>query len=169
MKRILTTAEQYYNMTDAEKQKKVRSIIRCYNAHIVAEQTLVAFCYKKQWYMFMCDHVKPSWCKLSISSRKSGHRVKANIAFTDPLREMFLRKYDCTPIPNEAMKAVPRSKGHSFEKYVTETMCHEEWKRDNIPFYVQGDVVLNGKQVQVKAEKAQIVADFTLCQRGWAK
>jgi hypothetical protein len=40
--------------------------------------------------------------------------------------------------------------------------------KDSVPFHVQGDVVLNGVQTQVKLNGAQVVMESTLCARPWA-
>lgn len=46
------------------------------------------------------------------------------------------------------------NKGEIFEKLVTETEAHTEWKKDNVPFTEAGDVEINGTPYQIKFEKA---------------
>lgn len=47
------------------------------------------------------------------------------------------------------------NQGEFFEKLVTE-WNGEKWKKDNVPYTVAGDVVINGTSYQIKKEGAQI-------------
>lgn len=47
------------------------------------------------------------------------------------------------------------NKGEAFEKAVT-NYYGMNWEKDNIPFYVAGDIAVNGKQIQIKFEGATL-------------
>lgn len=47
------------------------------------------------------------------------------------------------------------NQGEFFEKLVTE-WNGEKWEKDNVPYTVAGDVVINGTSYQIKKEGAQI-------------
>lgn len=47
------------------------------------------------------------------------------------------------------------NKGEAFEKAVT-NYFGMNWEKDNIPFYVAGDIAVNGKQIQIKFEGATL-------------
>ena len=100
MKRTMTTAETFTTMTKADKQKLTRSLLRTYEAHSAAEQTCVAFCYKKEWYYFLCDKLMPRWCNVERESSKKGGKVKVQLRLRNkhmegmPPSEEELNKFD---------------------------------------------------------------------------
>ena len=51
--------------------------------------------------------------------------------------------------------------GEKFERYVTE-LNGKVWTKDNVPFWQAGDIEINGKQVQIKFDGAEITNEKTL-------
>lgn len=54
------------------------------------------------------------------------------------------------------------NKGVMFEKMVYEYYGQEFRGKDNVPFYMAGDITLDGKEIQVKYLKARICYEKTL-------
>ncbi len=54
------------------------------------------------------------------------------------------------------------NRGVEFERIISEMNGQAFRGKDNVPFYVEGDLEINGKQVQIKFNGAQIVAERTL-------
>ena len=54
------------------------------------------------------------------------------------------------------------NKGVEFERIINEINGKEFRGKDNVPFYIEGDLNINGKEVQVKFNGAQIVVERTL-------
>lgn len=52
--------------------------------------------------------------------------------------------------------------GIKFEQIVTERIAHQTWVRDSVPFWVAGDIELNGKQIQVKFNGAELTNEKTI-------
>ena len=52
--------------------------------------------------------------------------------------------------------------GIKFEKVVTERIAHQTWERDSVPFWVAGDIELNGTQIQVKFNGAELTNEKTI-------
>ena len=48
------------------------------------------------------------------------------------------------------------NKGEIFEKLVTEYFG-QTWEKDTVPFWVQGDININGKEVQIKLDTATLM------------
>lgn len=48
------------------------------------------------------------------------------------------------------------NKGENFERIATEKLCNEKWAKDSIPYYKAGDIVYNGKPIQVKFDGAEL-------------
>ena len=53
------------------------------------------------------------------------------------------------------------NKGEVFEKMITESFGIK-WEKDHIPFWVDGDLEVNGKAYQIKFEKATFTNEKTL-------
>jgi hypothetical protein len=49
------------------------------------------------------------------------------------------------------------NRGEIFEKLITEYFG-QEWKKDTVPFWEQGDIRLNGKEVQIKLDTATLTS-----------
>lgn len=54
------------------------------------------------------------------------------------------------------------NKGEMFEKVITETFTTEKWVKDSVPFFVAGDVEINGEQVQIKLNGAELTNERIL-------
>lgn len=46
--------------------------------------------------------------------------------------------------------------GEHFERVITERFTDQKWQKDSIPFYVAGDAEINGEQVQIKLDGAEL-------------
>ena len=86
------------------------------------------------------------------SSKKGGFlkvRIKATAA---ELRELIPAAVLLGP---ETMLDMP-NKGEALEKVLTRIYTGKEWKKDSVPFWVAGDIVIEGKQVQIKFNGAEL-------------
>lgn len=54
------------------------------------------------------------------------------------------------------------NKGEMFEKVITETFTGEKWVKDSVPFFMAGDAVINGVNVQIKLNGAELTNERTL-------
>ena len=54
------------------------------------------------------------------------------------------------------------NRGERFERLITETLTHEKWEKDNVPFWQAGDICWRGEQVQVKFDGAELTNEKTL-------
>lgn len=57
---------------------------------------------------------------------------------------------------NEQVASSKYNRGEVFEKLVTEHFG-QTWVKDNIPFTEQGDINVNGEEIQIKYEKATFI------------
>jgi hypothetical protein len=56
----------------------------------------------------------------------------------------------------DCLTAEKYNKGEIFEKLVTEYFG-QAWKKDTIPFWIQGDINVNGKEIQIKLDSATLM------------
>lgn len=54
------------------------------------------------------------------------------------------------------------NKGENFERIITELLTDTVWTKDSIPFYVQGDINVNGEEIQIKLDGAELTNEKTL-------
>ena len=60
------------------------------------------------------------------------------------------------------MKDSAHNKGENFERELTERWTSETWVKDSIPFWVAGDIRVDGVEVQVKLDGAELTNERTL-------
>ena len=94
------------------------------------------------------------------AASKGGHskiRIKARVGELAGLlpRATFLG--DETILADEKWNT-----GIKFEKIVTERIAGQEWVRDSVPFWIAGDLALDGKQIQVKFNGAELTNEKTI-------
>lgn len=54
------------------------------------------------------------------------------------------------------------NKGEMLEKLITERFAGQEWHKDSVPFFVDGDVTINGVKVQIKLNGAELTNERIL-------
>lgn len=54
------------------------------------------------------------------------------------------------------------NKGEMFEKVITERYTATEWVKDSVPFFKAGDAEINGEQVQIKLNGAELTNEKIL-------
>ena len=54
------------------------------------------------------------------------------------------------------------NKGENFERIITELLTGETWVKDSVPFNVAGDIVVNGENIQIKFDGAEITNERLL-------
>ena len=124
------------------------------------------------WFGFVLNHLLYVVCGLSFdelavtfkmdraSSKRGGFakiRIKANTATLAD----FLPRAVCLGSEN-LLNLVGYNKGEAFEKVITERYTAEQWVKDSVPFWVAGDATINGKQVQIKLNGAELTNEKTL-------
>ena len=59
------------------------------------------------------------------------------------------------------------NKGEMFEKIVVEMFTTEKWAKDSTPFFLAGDAVINGENVQIKLNGAELTNEKILTRYGF--
>ena len=54
------------------------------------------------------------------------------------------------------------NRGERFERLVTERLTGKAWAKDSVPFNVAGDIQLNGEEIQIKFDGAELTNEKTL-------
>ena len=59
------------------------------------------------------------------------------------------------------------NKGEMFEKIITERYTAEQWVKDSVPFFLAGDAVIGGENVQIKLNGAELTNEKILTRYGF--
>ena len=94
------------------------------------------------------------------AASKGGHskiRIKARVAELAALLPRATLLGDETILADEKWNT-----GIKFEKVVTEQIAGQRWERDSVPFWVAGDIAIDGRQIQVKFNGAELTNEKTI-------
>ena len=131
-----------------------------YNKTSAAHLYIIGFNYKGNIYMVKvtADILKALvWIE---KSGKDGYALKFKVNNSERLYLLTLgaRVLCSTDYFNHLVKTTRYNKGETYERLVTE-YYNQEWHKDNIDYRVQGDITINGTEIQVKYEKATFITE----------
>jgi len=138
------------------------TMIKNYRTMDASDSTIMGFVYKHGVYMVEVPHIMPRYMTAEREAIERGGVANLRLRLHKAHKEELIRKGATYIGTDTEIYALAKNKGHAFERYVTEQVAGQHWEADNIPFYVQGDVNINGKEVQVKFEGATITTERAL-------
>ena len=124
------------------------------------------------WFGFTLDHkvyvvtgmtfadLRPLLKIEKAAQSKGGHskiRIKARVAELAALLPRATLLGDETILTDEKWNT-----GIKFEQIVTEQIAGQHWERDSVPFWIAGDIELDGRQIQVKFNGAELTNEKTI-------
>ena len=102
-----------------------------------------------------------SLMKLDRASSKRGGFAKLRIKLTAEQKKALLASaIKCGTA--EDLTDGKYNKGENFERVITETLTPEKWVKDSVPFNVAGDIKVNGVNIQIKFDGAEITNEKLL-------
>lgn len=137
-------------------------MIKLYRQYSGADSYIIGFVYKHELYMIEVDEIMPRQMQVLHTSHKNGYQPKLQLVLNNHLKEQFIRKGATCLGSEEIVMNGEFNKGVEFERLICEMNGIEFRGKDSVGFWVGGDVEINGRQVQVKFQGAQIVAEKTL-------
>ena len=139
-------------------------MIRQYRRFSGADGYIVGFEYKKNIYIIEVNELMPRWMRIAHSSSKTGRQPKLQMGLKNVHKEQLIRKGAIMIYTAEEFKQFEGSnKGWKLETAVMNYFGIENTKgQDNEKFSNCGDMELNGKQLQIKFQNEQVVAEKTL-------
>jgi hypothetical protein len=138
------------------------TMIKNYRKFSGAEGYIIGFIYKHQLYMIKVAEIMPRYMSVQHSSSKTGRVPKLQLTINNSHKEQMIRKGAICLGSEELVVCDDLNKGFAFERLVSEFYGIEYRGQDNVGFWVGGDLEVNGEQIQVKFQGAQIVAEKTL-------
>ena len=138
-----------------------QTMIKNYRKFSAADAYILGFEYKHNIYSIMIDEIPPRYMTVERESSKKGGAQKLQLRLKKAYREQLIRK-GATLIGNENILIGQYNKGVEFERIISEMNGQEFRGKENVGFWVEGDLEIDGKQVQIKLNGAQIVVETTL-------
>ena len=137
------------------------TMIRNYRKFSAADSYILGFEYKHQIYMVEVNEIMPRYMTVERESSKKGGARKLQLRLKKEHKEALIRK-GATLIGNEDILNGQYNKGIEFERIVSEMNGQTFRGKDNVGFWVAGDLNIEGREVQIKFNGAQIVVETTL-------
>ena len=100
--------------------------------------------------------------KLDRASSKRGGFAKIRIKLTSAERAELAKTAELLGAESLLTKDAKHNKDENFERELTERWTTETWVKDSVPFWVAGDIRVNGEEIQVKLDGAELTNEKLL-------
>ena len=100
--------------------------------------------------------------KLDRASSKRGGFAKIRIKLTSKDRAELSEKAELLGAESLLTADPKHNKGENLERVLTERWTSETWVKDSVPFWVAGDLRVNGEEIQVKFDGAELTNERIL-------
>lgn len=137
------------------------TMIKNYRKFSAADSYILGFEYKHNIYAIEIEEIPPRYMTVEHESSKKGGAAKLQLRLKKAYREQLIRK-GAVLIGDESILEGIYNKGVEFERVISEMVGQEFRGKENVGFWVAGDVEIEGRQVQIKFNGAQIVVEKTL-------
>lgn len=138
-----------------------QTMIKNYRKFSAADCYALGFIYEHNLYVAMVDEIAPRFMRVEHESSKKGGCAKLQLRLTKSYQLQLIRK-GAKCVGGESLLDGKYNKGVEFERLVYMLNGQEPREKDNVGFWVSGDIEINGRQCQVKMNGAQIVVERTL-------
>ena len=131
------------------------TMLKYYRKASAAERYIIGFVHKHEIYMTEVKEIMPRFLAVEKASGNRGESLRLRLHKAH--KEQLLRNKTCVALGSEKqLKDETYNRGDIFEKLVTEHFG-QTWKKDTIPFWVCGDIQLDGVEVQIKFDSASLL------------
>lgn len=139
-------------------------MISIYHLNSASKKYIVGFIRNgKVYYVTITFEKLTEMLKACKASSKRGGFNKVRVYMSAKLQKEFLENGMAMEIgtPGQLISDT-YNKGEMFEKLITETLTADKWEKDSIPFYMAGDIKLNGENIQIKLNGAELTNERCL-------
>lgn len=152
----------YRTLNIIERAALVKELLKIYEATTAANRTLLVFQLNGRAYAAFLNALTVDMVSLSRESTKNGGWTKLVFHLTNA-QKIALIEAGAEEIGDIAdILALNTNKGYAVERWATERYTSEKWEPDHIPYYKQGDIRVDGEEIQVKFENASLTNTNTM-------
>ena len=138
-----------------------------YARKTAAHKYALGFVYEGRLYVVVLSFAELSrFFKLDRASSKRGGFAKIRIKLTAKDRAELSATAELLGAEDLLTADPKHNKGENFERELTERWTAETWVKDSIPFWVKGDITVNGEEIQVKLDGAELTNEKILARLG---
>ena len=138
-------------------------MIKLHDAIDAADAYLLGFEKNGKIYMKLMKELKDDMLKLDHCSSARGGWPKVKIYVSAKAKAMMIAQGAQIIGSIEELKQDKKhNRGDNFERIIVEKLCGGQWSKNSTPWYIAGDVELNGKQIQVKLDGAELTTENTI-------
>ena len=138
-----------------------------YARKTAAHKYALGFVYEGRLYVVVLSFAELSrYFKLDRASSKRGGFAKIRIKLTSADRAKLSATAELIGTADLLEKDTAHNKGENFERELTERWTAETWVKDSVPFWVKGDITVNGEEIQVKLDGAELTNEKILARLG---
>lgn len=138
-------------------------MMTAYNARSASHAYALGFIQKGNLYAVKLSFSELSrYFKLDRASSARGGFAKIRIKLSSADRKALSMVAELIGAESLLTADPTHNKGENFERELTERWTAETWVKDSVPFWVAGDITVNGEQVQVKLDGAELTNERTL-------
>ena len=138
-------------------------MMNAYNARSASHTYALGFVEAHNLYAVKLNFEELSrFFKLDRASTKKGGFAKIRIKLTAKDRAELSSTAELIGAEDLLSKDAKHNKGENFERELTERWTSETWEKDSVPFWVAGDLRVDGVEIQVKLDGAELTNERTL-------
>lgn len=139
-------------------------MISIYHLYSASKKYIIGFIRDgKVYYVTVTFEKLAEMLKACKASSKRGGFNKVRVYVSSKLQKELITNGLAMEIGKlEDLISAKYNKGEMFEKLITEALTAETWEKDSLPFYMGGDIQLNGENIQIKLNGAELTNERCL-------
>lgn len=137
-------------------------MLTTYARHSAADAYILGFTHRGILYAIELPELPDAVLKLGRASSKRGGMAKIRVRVAKAEKLALIAMGAAVIGTAEDLDAdAKHNHGENFERIVTE-LNGQRWTKDSVPFWVAGDLNLNGRELQIKLDGAELTNERTL-------
>lgn len=139
----------------------MKNLLNAYKATTAAAAYIIGFLMNDKVYSIYLNDL-PEWLiGMDRESTSHGGVRKLRIRMNTIARHRLMNMGAAYIGTATDILASRKNKGEAFEQWVTEN-AGQEWHKDSVPYYMDGDLTINGTKYQIKFESASLANETTI-------
>ena len=134
-----------------------------YADHMAAHTFAIGFVLRHTLYnVFLSWEELTPYLRESYTSSRRGHHLQLRVRLRKAEKLSLLGRATVVGTDADLHADEAHNAGENYERIITETFTAERWVKDSVPFWVAGDVRIDGTEVQVKFDGAELTNERTI-------